>query len=121
MSAETAGEQYTPDDVINLISELIVTDEFKENYPYKLYDMTCGGGNMLYGIDDKIKRKNVNIKTETYGQELRGSLYSLYNICLPSLILQVKHLLCLMDHHYSQVMQAQVNPIFVHGVWIMIG
>lgn len=80
MSAETAGEQYTPDDVINLISELIVTDEFKENYPYKLYDMTCGGGNMLYGVDDKIKQKNSNIKTETYGQELRGSLYALAKI-----------------------------------------
>lgn len=80
MSAETAGEQYTPDDVINLISELIVVDEFKENYPYKLYDMTCGGGNMLYGVDDKIKQKNHNIKTETYGQELRGSLYALAKI-----------------------------------------
>ena len=80
MSAETAGEQYTPDDVINLISELIVTDNFKEGYPYKLYDMTCGGGNMLYGVDDKIKQKNSNIKTETYGQELRGSLYALAKI-----------------------------------------
>ncbi len=80
MSAETAGEQYTPDDVINLISELIVVDEFKEEYPYRLYDMTCGGGNMLYGIDDKIKKKSNNIKTETYGQELRGSLYALAKI-----------------------------------------
>jgi type I restriction enzyme M protein len=80
MSAETAGEQYTPDDVINLISELIVTDNFKEDYPYKLYDMTCGGGNMLYGIDDKVKSKNNQIKTETYGQELRGSLFALSKI-----------------------------------------
>lgn len=80
MSAETAGEQYTPDDVINLISELIITDEFKENYPYKLYDMTCGGGNMLYGIDDKVKSKNSAVKTETYGQELRGSLFALAKI-----------------------------------------
>lgn len=80
MSAETAGEQYTPDDIINLISELIVTDELRDDKIYKLYDMTCGGGNMLFGTEDKIKRIHKNVKTATYGQELRGSLYALSKI-----------------------------------------
>lgn len=80
MSAETAGEQYTPDDIINLISELIVTDSFKTDKIYKLYDMTCGGGNMLFGVEDKIQKLNSAIKTSTYGQELRGSLYALAKI-----------------------------------------
>jgi type I restriction enzyme M protein len=80
MSAETAGEQYTPDDIINLISELIVTDELRSDKIYKLYDMTCGGGNMLFGTEDKIKRIHKNVKTATYGQELRGSLYALSKI-----------------------------------------
>jgi len=80
MSAETAGEQYTPDDIINLISELIVTDELRDDKIYRLYDMTCGGGNMLFGTEDKIKRIHKNVKTATYGQELRGSLYALSKI-----------------------------------------
>lgn len=80
MSAETAGEQYTPDDIINLISELIASDKFKTDKIYKLYDMTCGGGNMLFGVEDKIKNKPQRPKTETYGQELRGSLYALAKI-----------------------------------------
>ena len=80
MSAETAGEQYTPDDIINLISELIASDKFKTDKIYKLYDMTCGGGNMLFGVEDKIKNKPQKPKTETYGQELRGSLYALAKI-----------------------------------------
>lgn len=80
MSAETAGEQYTPDDVINLISELIASDKFKSDKIYKLYDMTCGGGNMLFGVEDKLKKSQDKVKTETYGQELRGSLYALAKI-----------------------------------------
>jgi len=80
MSAETAGEQYTPDDIINLISELIVTDELRSDKIYNLYDMTCGGGNLLFGTEDKIKRIHKHVKTATYGQELRGSLYALAKI-----------------------------------------
>lgn len=80
MSAETAGEQYTPDDVINLISELIASDKFKNDKIYKLYDMTCGGGNMVFGVEDKLRKLDNSIKTETYGQELRGSLYALAKI-----------------------------------------
>lgn len=80
MSAETAGEQYTPDDIINLITELIVTDQLRTDKIYNLYDMTCGGGNMLFGTEDKIKRIYKNVKTATYGQELRGSLYALSKI-----------------------------------------
>lgn len=80
MSAETAGEQYTPDDIINLISELISTWEYSVEKIYKIYDMTCGGGNMLFGVEDKLKTINSKIKTATLGQELRGSLFALAKI-----------------------------------------
>lgn len=76
MSAETAGEQYTPYDIFNLIAELITTKKPKEGKINSIYDMTCGGANMLFGIEDRLKSINLNIKTETYGQELRGSLYA---------------------------------------------
>ena len=80
MSAETAGEQYTPYDIFNLIAELITTKNPKQGKINSVYDMTCGGANMLFGIEDRLKSINSNIKTETYGQELRGSLYALAKI-----------------------------------------
>lgn len=80
MSAETAGEQYTPFDIIALIARLCAIGQKDMNKPYKVYDMTCGGGNMLYGVEDILKKKYPNIHVETYGQELRGSLYALARI-----------------------------------------
>lgn len=80
MSAETAGEQYTPYDIFNLIAELITTKDPKAGKINSFYDMTCGGANMLFGIEDRLKLINPNIKTETYGQELLGSLYALAKI-----------------------------------------
>lgn len=80
MSAETAGEQYTPYDVFNLIAELITTREVSEDKITSIYDMTCGGANMLFGVEDRLKQINPRIKTSTYGQELRGSLYALAKI-----------------------------------------
>lgn len=80
MSAETAGEQYTPFDIIALIARLCAIGQKDMNKPYKVYDMTCGGGNMLYGVEDMLKKYYPNIHVETYGQELRGSLYALARI-----------------------------------------
>ena len=80
MSAETAGEQYTPYDIISLIFKLVTVKEMKKGKIYKIYDMTCGGGNMLFGIEDRIKKLYPGIKIATYGQELRGSLYALAKI-----------------------------------------
>lgn len=88
ISAETAGEQYTPNDVISLIS-LITKNYGKKFYEnsgnINLYDMTCGGGNMLFGIEDKIKNKlskdNQNpFYIITHGQEFNSSLYALAKI-----------------------------------------
>lgn len=80
MSAETAGEQYTPFDIIALIARLCAIGQKDMNKPYKVYDMTCGGGNMLYGVEDMLKKHYPKIHVETYGQELRGSLYALARI-----------------------------------------
>lgn len=80
MSAETAGEQYTPEDIINLISKLITHKSFKKDTVYKIYDMTCGGGNMLYGIEDRLREKYPSTSFTTYGQELNGALYALAKI-----------------------------------------
>jgi type I restriction enzyme M protein len=80
ISAETAGEQYTPDDIISLISEIIVS-KLENNQDYiTIYDPTCGGGNLLFGVEDKIKKEFSNRPTATYGQEWSDSLYALAKI-----------------------------------------
>lgn len=79
ISAETAGEQYTPDDIITLISELIATKIEDNNEFLTIYDATCGGGNLLFGVEDKIQEIS-NRPTATYGQEWNDTLYALAKI-----------------------------------------
>ena len=57
ISAETAGEQYTPEDVIALIAEIIASKIEDSDTLLKIYDCTCGGGNMLFGVEDRINQK----------------------------------------------------------------
>jgi type I restriction enzyme M protein len=80
MSAETAGEQYTPDDVIALISEIIASKIEDSNTLLKIYDCTCGGGNMLFGVEDRINDKFPKRFTQTYGQDWNDALYALAKI-----------------------------------------
>jgi type I restriction enzyme M protein len=80
ISAETAGEQYTPDDIIALISEIIATKIEDNNKFLTLYDPTCGGGNLLFGTEDKIQEIYPNRPTATFGQEWNGTLFALAKI-----------------------------------------
>lgn len=80
MSAETAGEQYTPDDVIALIAEIIVSKIEDSDRLLKIYDCTCGGGNMLFGVEDRINEKIPNRFTQTFGQDWNDALYALAKI-----------------------------------------
>jgi type I restriction enzyme M protein len=79
ISAETAGEQYTPDDVIGLIAEIIASKIKESDTLLKIYDCTCGGGNMLFGVEDRINDKFKRY-TQTYGQDWNDALYALAKI-----------------------------------------
>ncbi|MDO7084491.1 N-6 DNA methylase [Pseudocolwellia sp. AS88] len=79
ISAETAGEQYTPDDVIALISEIVASKIEESDKLLKIYDCTCGGGNMLFGVEDRINQKFKRL-TQTYGQDWNDALYALAKI-----------------------------------------
>ncbi len=79
ISAETAGEQYTPDDVIALISEIIASKIEDSDQLLKIYDCSCGGGNMLFGVEDRINQK-MNRYTQTFGQDWNDALYALAKI-----------------------------------------
>jgi len=81
ISAETAGEQYTPDDIISLIAEIVAakiqvpTDDFVH-----LYDPTCGGANLLFGVADRLKNNAGYKRIATYGSEINDALYALSSI-----------------------------------------
>ncbi len=79
ISAETAGEQYTPDDVISLIAEIIASKIEESDTLLKIYDCTCGGGNMLFGVEDRINQKFKRL-TQTFGQDWNDALYALAKI-----------------------------------------
>ena len=79
ISAETAGEQYTPDDVIALIAEIITAKIEDSDRLLKIYDCSCGGGNLLFGVEDRIKEK-VQRLTQTFGQDWNDALYALAKI-----------------------------------------
>jgi len=79
MSAETAGEQYTPDDVIALIAEIVASKIEESEQLLKIYDCTCGGGNMLFGVEDRINEKFDRL-TQTFGQDWNSALYALAKI-----------------------------------------
>ena len=79
LSAKTAGEHYTPDDVIALIAEIIASKIEEYDTLLKIYDCTCGGGNLLFGVEDRINQKFKRL-TQTYGQDWNDPLYALAKI-----------------------------------------
>jgi type I restriction enzyme M protein len=80
ISAETAGEQYTPDDIISLISDIIVS-KIEDNGKFlTIYDPTCGGGNLLFGVEDRIRETFSNRPTATFGEDWNDALYALAKI-----------------------------------------
>lgn len=82
MSNETAGEHYTPRDVIEVMVELLLEPDTESiNKPHiikKIYDPACGTGGMLTVAKDYI-REHINQKAEVYlyGQELNSVTYAI--------------------------------------------
>lgn len=80
ISAETAGEQYTPSDVIDLATALIVElrREGKGGTGIAdVYDMASGGGNFLFATEDALREAFPELSVRTRGQELNDALYAL--------------------------------------------
>jgi len=80
ISAETAGEQYTPSDVIDLAAALIVElrQEGKGGAGIAdVYDMASGGGNFLFATEDALREAFPELSVRTRGQELNDALYAL--------------------------------------------
>lgn len=93
ISADTAGEHYTPADLIELVAALVIDHLRRHPLPgrfLRLYDPTCGGGNLLFGVEDALRRADesgllVNqagerYSIQSYGQELNDHLFALAKI-----------------------------------------
>lgn len=83
ISAETAGEQYTPSDVIDLATAIIIElrREGKGGSGIAdVYDMACGGGNFLFATEDALRDAFPGLSVRTRGQELNDALFALASI-----------------------------------------
>ncbi len=78
ISASTAGEQYTPDDIISLIADIVATKVTKpKNQNIHVYDPTCGGANLLFGVADRLHSQAGYQNIHTWGSEYNDALYAL--------------------------------------------
>lgn len=81
-SNETAGEHYTPRDVVSLMSQLLFSGEEdilkKPGTIVRIYDPACGTGGMLTVAKEYIVNEiNKNAKVYLYGQELNPKTYAI--------------------------------------------
>lgn len=81
ISNETAGEHFTPREVIRLMVNLLFADDkeilTKEGIVKTLYDPACGTGGMLSVADEFIHELNPTARLELFGQELNPESYAI--------------------------------------------
>ncbi|GAA0431701.1 hypothetical protein Aca07nite_18540 [Actinoplanes capillaceus] len=81
ISNETAGEHFTPREVIKLMVNLLLAPDEQDlvtpGIVRKIYDPACGTGGMLSEAQDHIEAHNAHATVEVYGQELNGETYAI--------------------------------------------
>lgn len=80
-SNETAGEHFTPRDVIELMVDLLLTPDTDAlttpNAVRSVYDPTAGTGGMLSVAEDHIRQMNPTAKLTLAGQEINPQSYAI--------------------------------------------
>src|SRR6266567_7528810 len=80
-SNETAGEHFTPREVIRLMVNLLFVDDSeiltKKGIVKTLYDPACGTGGMLSIADEYLHELNPDAQLELFGQELNPESYAI--------------------------------------------
>ena len=81
-SNDTAGEHYTPRDMVRLMTSVLFAGEEKElakpGVIKEIYDPACGTGGMLTVSKDYIQTNfNKDAKIFLYGQELNATTYAI--------------------------------------------
>ncbi len=80
-SNETAGEHFTPREVIRLMVNLLFVDDSdaltKKGIVKTLYDPACGTGGMLSIAEEYLHELNPDAQLELFGQELNPESYAI--------------------------------------------
>ncbi len=79
-SNETAGEHFTPRDIVHLATSLVITgqdDKLKPNRIVTIYDPTAGTGGFLSEGDEYIQAISKNVTVSLSGQELNPESYAI--------------------------------------------
>ncbi|MCB1778441.1 MAG: SAM-dependent DNA methyltransferase, partial [Candidatus Competibacteraceae bacterium] len=89
LSNETAGEHFTPREVIRLMVNLLFAEDDdllrKPGVVRTMFDPACGTGGMLSVAEDHLRHLNPQARLEVYGQELNAETYA---ICRSDMMLK---------------------------------
>ena len=89
LSNETAGEHFTPREVIRLMVNLLLAEDedelAKPGVVRTLCDPACGTGGMLSVAEDRLRELNPKSRLEVFGQELNAETYA---ICRSDMMLK---------------------------------
>ncbi len=89
LSNETAGEHFTPREVIRLMVDLLFAEDDdllrKPGIVKTLFDPACGTGGMLSVAQERLREFNPNARLEVFGQELNDETYA---ICRSDMMLK---------------------------------
>lgn len=81
ISNETAGEHFTPREVIRLIVDLLIANDDAKltgrGIIRQVYDPACGTGGMLALTEEALQEFNPAIRVELFGQELNGESFGI--------------------------------------------
>ena len=80
LSNETAGEHFTPREVIRLMVNLLFVDDdellTRPGVVKTLLDPACGTGGMLSVAEDHLRRLNPQARLKVFGQEVNAETYA---------------------------------------------
>lgn len=89
LSNETAGEHFTPREVIKLMVNLLFIEDAdaltKPGTVRTIFDPACGTGGMLSVAEDYLRQLNPGANLEVFGQELNEETYA---ICRSDMMLK---------------------------------
>lgn len=89
LSNETAGEHFTPREVIQLMVRLLFIEDddllTKPGIVKTIFDPACGTGGMLSVAEDHLRELNDAAQLKVYGQELNAETYA---ICRSDMMLK---------------------------------
>lgn len=81
ISNETAGEHFTPREVIKLMVNVLFKSDneilTKQGIVKTLYDPACGTGGMLSVAEEYLVKLNPKAKLEVFGQEINPESYAI--------------------------------------------